>query len=322
VKVAVVSIQKMNKFIITKLSYKITYMVGYFISVVFGIFSVLYVFNLIESADVSKISSLNVEKKFQDREKYIEEFFYSYESSIKALNSNTGFKKYINGEIPKDHIEGLFLTLKESLPYIFQVRYIDESGMEKIRVDGSSLGIEHNHDKQKSFVVEEKNLQNKLHRDYVKEFLLLEPNTIGISKIDLNQENHKIELPKKPTIRFGMRVADKDGKPKGILIYNICLTHFFEELDKTTLYYIHLIDKDGNFILNNENGHGGIVSEKYSTYTIFDEYGQKEAKNILHNDKYMGESFYSSKVSFFNDLDIKMIMDIKFDKLSNDTIKI
>ncbi len=76
-----------------------------------------------------------------------------------------------------------------------QIRFIDASGMEKVRVNfnNGTPDIVHKH-----------KLQMKGDRYYFKDTMALSPGEIFISPFDLNIERGEIEKPLKPMIRFGI----------------------------------------------------------------------------------------------------------------------
>ncbi len=92
-----------------------------------------------------------------------------------------------------------------------QIRFIDASGMEKVRVNfnNGTPDIVHKH-----------KLQMKGDRYYFKDTMALSPGEIFISPFDLNIERGEIEKPLKPMIRFGIPVADTKGRKQGTLILN------------------------------------------------------------------------------------------------------
>jgi PAS domain S-box-containing protein len=76
------------------------------------------------------------------------------------------------------------------------------------------------------------------------------------SKIDLNVEHGKIELPHKPELRIATPVMDVKGNRRGIVIINILMAPVFE-----TVQYLEQSSKTGNFMLLNQHGdliHGSI----------------------------------------------------------------
>ncbi|WP_050478302.1 response regulator [Herbaspirillum rhizosphaerae] len=108
-----------------------------------------------------------------------------------------------------------FSTLMLRNPYYDQVRWIDQDGMEKVRLNMGSTG---------PMLVAEKNLQNKKERPYFTDTMTLPRGEILISPMDLNIENGRIEVPHKPTVRLAVPVFTSGGQARGILIINLLMT--------------------------------------------------------------------------------------------------
>ncbi len=102
----------------------------------------------------------------------------------------------------------LFSLVKKSYD---QIRYIDSSGMETVRI---------NYKNGQPVVVAEDKLQNKCDRYYFEETFQMDKNEIYASPFDLNVEQGQIEQPIKPMIRVGMPVFDKHNQKRGIVIIN------------------------------------------------------------------------------------------------------
>lgn len=105
-----------------------------------------------------------------------------------------------------------FIPLMSRNPSYDKVRWIDEHGRERVRVN--------NRDGQ-PVPVPESQLQDKRDRYFFIDTMRLENGVIYISPLDLNMDNNQIEMPLKPTIRVATRVFDAAGNPRGILIINI-----------------------------------------------------------------------------------------------------
>ncbi len=104
-----------------------------------------------------------------------------------------------------------------------QVRFIDHTGMEVVRV---------NYQNGNPTVVPTGKLQNKAGRYYFKDTFVLNRGEIFVSPLDLNIERGEIELPIKPLIRFGTPVFDNLGNKIGIVVLNYFGSHLLENLDK------------------------------------------------------------------------------------------
>ncbi|WP_223955020.1 hypothetical protein [Aeromonas caviae] len=92
--------------------------------------------------------------------------------------------------------------------YLDQLRYIDQQGMERIRVNQRGgppqLATE---------------LQNKSDRDYVQRGLALTAGGVYFSPIDLNIEHGQIERPFHPILRSVAKVM-VNGSPAGMVVQN------------------------------------------------------------------------------------------------------
>ncbi len=122
------------------------------------------------------------------------------------------------------------------------IRYLDESGMEKSRV---------NYIHGQARITPDSELQDKSNRYYFKESILLSPGKIYISPIDLNVEHGEIEIPYKPTIRFAAPVFDRQGHCRGVLLLNYLaekmLTHF-DQMLAGSAGHVALLNPQGYWI--------------------------------------------------------------------------
>jgi len=103
-----------------------------------------------------------------------------------------------------------------------QVRYINESGKEIIRINninGSAVATPLDQ------------LQMKSERYYFKKSFSLNENEIYLSPLDLNIERGKIETPYKPMIRIAMPIFDRNGNKRGIISLNYLANRLFEIID-------------------------------------------------------------------------------------------
>lgn len=114
------------------------------------------------------------------------------------------------------------LEFSEDAGVYDQIRFIDASGMERIRINGGSAPA----------IVAQTDLQNKGSRYYFRDTLKLSPGQVFVSPLDLNVENGRVEHPLKPVIRFGMPVQGVDGSRKGVVILNYLGGKLLADLDQ------------------------------------------------------------------------------------------
>jgi len=117
-----------------------------------------------------------------------------------------------------------------------QVRFIDVTGMERVRV---------NYNRGNPSIVADDKLQNKARRYYFQDTLNLSRNEIFISPFDLNIEHGEVEQPLKPMIRFGTPVFDHEGNRHGVILLNYLGKPLIDRFVRT-----HLLNPDRSHLLN------------------------------------------------------------------------
>lgn len=103
------------------------------------------------------------------------------------------------------------IAFSDAARFYDQIRWIDETGMERVRVDrvaGAAVAIH------------AERLQNKGTRYFFTDTLALNPGQVFVSPLDLNIEGNAIDVPYKPMLRFATPVVDAAGKRRGIVILN------------------------------------------------------------------------------------------------------
>lgn len=206
------------------------------------------------------------------------------DSMLKALSTSKILQDYLQEPNPKnkEYVRSLFYAIAMSDNFIMQTRYIDEKGQEKIRIDRIN-------DSSNPFVIEDSKLQDKSSRDYFQAVSKMKPEQIWHSKLDLNIENNKVEIPYKPTIRVATPIYIKD-KYKGIVIINILTTKILANLRSSPVFDHYIIDKEGNIILHPDDK---LSWSKYtdSNAKLVDDF-PTEASQIVAGVR-KGEDFYA-----------------------------
>ncbi|HEW98526.1 MAG: hypothetical protein DRR00_21690 [Candidatus Parabeggiatoa sp. nov. 3] len=137
-------------------------------------------------------------------------------------------------EKKQQNLEQEFLALSRNRRIYYQIRYLNETGQEVVRVDFDGLRTQ---------VIPQDKLQDKSNRYYFKKTVRLSGKQIFVSPLDLNREKGEIEVPYKPVIRYGINAYDDNRKKAGIVILNIDASQFIKQLDK-----IRLVDNQGYFL--------------------------------------------------------------------------
>ncbi len=169
------------------------------------------------------------------------------ENTIKALSTNKTILEFLdtNKYHSIEELEQIFFTVAGSQSAISQIRLLSKDGQEMIRVNSGKT-------EETTFLVPKDKLQNKSNRDYFQFVSMMKQQEIWYSKIDLNIENGKIEIPYVPTFRVAMPLF-KDSVFNGMLIVNMNLDEIFNSIGKSTIFEHYIIDKNNNFILHPDN---------------------------------------------------------------------
>lgn len=172
-----------------------------------------------------------------------------------------------------------YANLASIKPVYEQIRFIDNQGNEKIRVDQGSLG---------PIIISQADLQNKLNRYYFTDSIRLSFGQIYISPMDLNIEHGRIELPYKPIVRTATPVFDRQGIKRGIIIINLNASAIFTQLKQDAE------NTEGELMLMNENGYWLFGHEREAAWAfMFPEYKDRTMEKyypgiwqqIKNNDK-------------------------------------
>ena len=201
-------------------------------------------------------------KLIQRQESTFENKLYSLELKINslkndliALKENKTFKKYLELETNKEVFE-LFSLMINSDKDIYQLRFLDSNGNEKIRFERDNISSP-------VIKIENKDLQNKASRYYFNEIKNVKKDTIWFSRVDLNEEYGKIEKPFIPTLRMGVPIYYNEVF-KGVLIMNVFFENTINNLVNSPFFNISIYNKDGEFIYNKMKIDSKIVDNSWS----------------------------------------------------------
>lgn len=165
-------------------------------------------------------------------------------TDLKVVAQNPNLHNYIqNGNEPQlANLTRQLSDFIEAKGIYDQVRYIDETGMEQVRVNLHSG---------KASATPQNQLQNKKERYYFTDTMKLNKGQVFVSPFDLNIEHKHIEVPYKPTIRLATPVMDGQGKRRGIVILNYKgkdLIRLMNEAQTEDEGFIELLSRDGYWL--------------------------------------------------------------------------
>jgi PAS domain S-box-containing protein len=160
-------------------------------------------------------------------------------------------------------LESSFLTLAQRNPQYQQIRWIDESGIEKARIM---------REQGEPFVVAPQDLQDKSARYYFEEANALLLGELYISRVDLNVEQGQIEIPLRPMLRIATPIAGSDRQRRGIIVINIDMKYLFNLVRAPVQ-----TDADVDYFLVNQ--HGVLLNSEIENSQDADE--QEQSLNFI-----------------------------------------
>jgi len=145
----------------------------------------------------------------------------------------------------QEAVEHFFFAVADIYPRYDQIRLLDLSGKERVRVQRRADHIE---------TATSDQLGDKSSRYYFKEGLKLEAGQVYVSPLDLNEEQGRIETPYVPTIRVVTPVSSPDGKIVGMLVLNYrangILSGFREIMARVAGQNATLLNHDGQWLVS------------------------------------------------------------------------
>jgi signal transduction histidine kinase len=143
----------------------------------------------------------------------------------------------------QQQVQNNFIQFGKSSSRIAQIRWIDISGQEIVRVDFTAGQAK---------VAQAKNLQNKKSRYYFKQGLKVAAPKMYFSSIDLNVEHGEVVHPFESTIRGTIKTSSNTHLLKGLIVVNYRLNNLLTTIrdHSTEEAEISIVNKDGYWLLN------------------------------------------------------------------------
>ena len=130
--------------------------------------------------------------------------------NLRVLSDSDALRAYISSgnsaDLDRVARRAIFFS-REKTDYE-KVRYLDQNGMEVLRVNQGGVNVPR------------EQLQDKSDRPFFQKTVALNPGEIYISPFDLNVESGKIEEPYKPMLRFGTPLFNQAGQHAGAYVIN------------------------------------------------------------------------------------------------------
>jgi signal transduction histidine kinase/ActR/RegA family two-component response regulator len=153
--------------------------------------------------------------------------FEDIDSDLRVIANLPLLHKYLDSGAAsqRDELAQFFQVLSRTKKHYDKIRYLDANGQEVVRIN-------YNHGN--PTIVPPNELQDKSSRYFFMDTFKLNQGEVYVSPFDLNSEEGRLEIPYKPSIRFGTPVFDSAGSKRGILLLNYLgdylLTGFHKEL--------------------------------------------------------------------------------------------
>ncbi len=249
-----------------------------FLFLIFGVIIALLTSIVNYSVDVRNIQTEldeKAQKELINKQRELTTFTENFERYLVSLRNSSVLHTYIRqpGKKNQTNANQLFYAICSTNPSLMQVRFIDQSGMEKIRVDWHG-------GRQWPDITKEEELQDKSHRNYFIEASQIPVNTFWYSRLDLNVEHKKIEIPIKPVLRISSPVY-MDQQFKGIVIINIHAKEFLRKFKENPFFNISLIDNEGHYLLHSREEYSW--SRYLQTgHTLADDYPDEVSTILQH----------------------------------------
>jgi methyl-accepting chemotaxis protein len=161
----------------------------------------------------------------------------------KFINADENDRNFLKREVEAD-----FTTFMEVNPVYYQLRYIDEFGVEIIKlysINGEILIASYNE------------LGNKRVRPYFEKTMQLAKGEVYVSPLDLNiddsiiENRGTVENPEYvPVIRYAMPLFDDGSERKGIVIFNVYANRFLDDIRRLggEGEFSFLVDNNGYYL--------------------------------------------------------------------------
>jgi len=173
-------------------------------------------------------------------------------------------------EQKRQFLEQEFLAISKNRGIYYQVRYLDKTGQEIVRVDSDGF--------KNTLIIRDK-LQDKSGRYYFKDAIRLWGTQLFVSPLDLNRERGEIEIPHKPVIRYGVNVYDDKNNKAGIVLVNVDAKKFLQPLKQ-----IRLVDQNGYFMSHPDiKKRWGGPTDLNTNENLQQEYGELSQKILSKN---------------------------------------
>jgi methyl-accepting chemotaxis protein len=150
-------------------------------------------------------------------------------------------------EAARKNLSLAFVRLSEIRGTYHQIRFIDSTGSEKIRVDRNN---------DVTIVVSPEKLETKKNDSAFEEALKLAKGKLLVSPVELNREKGKLEEPHRPILRYSTPVFDANARRRGVLVIGVAVDPIMKLVGSTAQSgeTMFLADNGGAYLSHPEQG--------------------------------------------------------------------
>lgn len=156
-----------------------------------------------------------------------------------AKSAQSKLDRYIDKVALREELAREYKTFSAVRGVYDQIRFLDYSGMEFVRVNLTKRG---------PWTVPLEEMQDKGSRYYFKKGLRSKEE-VYISRFDLNKEHGEIEIPLKPMLRFSTPVFDDGSQIRGVIVLNYLGINLLDRIRGISK------ESDGTIFFVNPNGY-------------------------------------------------------------------
>ena len=220
----------------------------------------------IELSSKKKILKIEEKRVVEVKKNLISNSFVALILDVQSLAQLPDIKDYFSKNNSSqiqhshlEHIEEYFFAFAKDQQLYYQVRLLDNTGQEIVKVNYENGQVE---------LARQKLLQNKADRDYFKTAIAMPKDSIYMSVFDLNQEQGKTEPPFKPSIRLVAPIYNRQNKLQGMVVANYMGEHLNRQLTQEnyrTLGQSMLLNRAGFWLIDPEKPEkqwGFILSDR------------------------------------------------------------
>ncbi|MCP4266456.1 MAG: PAS domain S-box protein [Candidatus Brocadiaceae bacterium] len=201
-----------------------------------------------EIAELQRNKDIKVER--------ISQLFLSIENDLKVITSNVALVNFIDASTEgnknlakqcKHNLELMLKAFSENKGIYDKICYLDESGIETVRVDLLHKGY--------ADIVPFDESRESGSTNYVYETVKLREGKIYVSERSQIGEDGEINLNIKPALIYAIPLFDKKKIRRGILVFDVaanCLLENISSLNLINGIESILLDKNGNYLLNTD----------------------------------------------------------------------